>query len=228
MTPRPSVSVTVNGHHDERAVDPRLSLADLLRDELKLTGTHVGCEQGVCGACTVLVDDVSVRSCLMLAAQADGSEIRTVEGLAAADGSLCDLQQAFVDNDALQCGFCTPGFLLAATELLDQAAVSERAPSEPELREALSGNLCRCTAYDGIIRAVTQTQAARPAPARSATSAFEDLSGIDLPHFTVAAEPSVPTPEAAARPGRSPIVLAAAAALALAVAAAAARRLARR
>jgi aerobic-type carbon monoxide dehydrogenase small subunit (CoxS/CutS family) len=222
MTPRPTVAITVNGRHDERVVEPRLSLADLLRDELKLTGTHVGCEQGVCGACTVLVDGVSVRSCLMLAAQADGSEIRTVEGLAGADGSLGDLQQAFIDNDALQCGFCTPGFLLTATELLEQPALSE-----PDLREALSGNLCRCTAYDGIVRAVTQTRATRPAPVPTETSAFEDLSGIDLPHLTVS-RPPAPEPAAATRTGRSPVVLAAAAGVALAVAAATARRLLRR
>src|SRR5271155_4059016 len=140
--------VKVNGRSHERVLDARLTLADFLRSELGLTGTHLGCEHGVCGACTVLVDGRSARSCLMFAVQANGREITTVEGLTPDDG-LSPLQQAFVDNHGLQCGFCTPGMLITLTELLRDNAE----PSEQEVREALNGNLCRCTGYAGIVKA---------------------------------------------------------------------------
>jgi len=140
--------LTVNGKAHARIVEQRLTLADFLRHELGLTGTHLGCEHGVCGACTVLVDGRSARSCLMFAVQANGCEITTVEGLTP-DGALSVLQQAFVDNHGLQCGFCTPGMLITLTELLRD----NLAPSEDEVREALTGNLCRCTGYAGIVKA---------------------------------------------------------------------------
>jgi aerobic carbon-monoxide dehydrogenase small subunit len=140
--------VTVNGKSYARLVEARLTLADFLRQELNLTGTHLGCEHGVCGACTVLVDGRSTRSCLMFAVQANGCEVTTVEGLAP-DGKLSVLQQAFVDNHGLQCGFCTPGMLMTLTELLRETPN----PSEQQVREALTGNLCRCTGYAGIVAA---------------------------------------------------------------------------
>jgi carbon-monoxide dehydrogenase small subunit len=143
------VHMTVNGEAVERDVEPRLLLADFLRHELRLTGTHVGCEHGVCGACTVLVDGATARSCLAFAAQLDGAAVTTVEGL---EGDLAarGLEQAFHERHALQCGYCTPGFLLTARELL---AGTPR-PSEHEVRVALSGNLCRCTGYVNIVDAV--------------------------------------------------------------------------
>jgi aerobic carbon-monoxide dehydrogenase small subunit len=140
--------VTVNGKSYARVVDARLTLADFLRHELNLTGTHLGCEHGVCGACTVLVDGHSARSCLMFAVQANDCEVTTVEGLAP-DGKLSILQQAFMDNHGLQCGFCTPGMLITLTELLRD----NPQPNEQDVREALTGNLCRCTGYAGIVRA---------------------------------------------------------------------------
>jgi carbon-monoxide dehydrogenase small subunit len=140
--------VTVNGKSYARLIDARLTLADFLRHEIGLTGTHLGCEHGVCGACTVLVDGSSARSCLMFAVQADGGAVTTVEGLTP-DGGLSVLQQAFVDNHGLQCGFCTPGMLVTLTELLQE----NPDPSEKEVREALTGNLCRCTGYAGIVAA---------------------------------------------------------------------------
>jgi aerobic carbon-monoxide dehydrogenase small subunit len=146
------MSVTVNGEAHNATVEPRLLLADLLREVLGLRGTHLGCEHGVCGACTILLDGEPVRSCLMLAVQADGREVTTVEGLAGADG-LHPLQEAFREHHALQCGFCTPGFLLTALYLIDgDPAIDER--DEKDLREALSGNLCRCTGYQNIVDAV--------------------------------------------------------------------------
>ena len=148
MMPRKTV-VTVNGTRYEREIEPRLTLADFLRHELGLTGTHLGCEHGICGACTVLVDGATARACLMLAVQADGAEIRTVEGLAPADGTLHPLQQAFHENHGLQCGFCTPGMLMTLIEFLGE----NPDPSETEVREAISGNLCRCTGYHGIVKA---------------------------------------------------------------------------
>lgn len=149
MSETVSLSLSVNGVTYKRSVDPRLHLADFLRQELKLTGTHVGCEHGVCGACTVLVDGRAVRGCLMLAVQADDTAVVTVEGLCEADGTLSVLQQAFLDNHALQCGFCTPGFLTTLTQLLRD----NPDPSEEFLREELSGNICRCTGYSGIVDA---------------------------------------------------------------------------
>ena len=144
------VRVTVNGQVHESTVEARLTLADFLRGELNLTGTHLGCEHGVCGACTVLVDGKAVRSCLLLAVQADGADIMTIEGLSTPEGRLHPIQQAFSDEHALQCGFCTPGFLMAVYELLDQ----NPDPSEEEMRDVLGGQLCRCTGYQGILRAV--------------------------------------------------------------------------
>ncbi len=143
------VSVTVNGTVHRRAVEPRLLLSDFLRHELGLTGTHVGCEHGVCGACTVLLDDDPVRSCLMLAVQADGHAVTTVEFLED-EGTLHPLQQAFHEAHGLQCGFCTPGVLMSLVPFLRE----HPDPSEPEIREALSGNLCRCTGYQGMVDAV--------------------------------------------------------------------------
>jgi aerobic carbon-monoxide dehydrogenase small subunit len=140
--------VTVNGKAHARIVESRLTLADFLRHELGLTGTHLGCEHGVCGACTVLVDGRSARSCLMFAVQANGCEVTTVEGLTP-DNGLSVLQQAFVDNHGLQCGFCTPGMLITLTELLRE----NPSPSEQDVRDALTGNLCRCTGYAGIVKA---------------------------------------------------------------------------
>jgi len=143
-----TITVTVNGKTYQREVETRLTLADFLRHELELTGTHVGCEHGVCGACTVLVGGASTRACLMLAVQCDGESISTVEGLAAGS-QLNPLQQAFQDNHGLQCGFCTPGMLMTLTEFLRD----HPAPTETEVRVALSGNLCRCTGYQSIVAA---------------------------------------------------------------------------
>jgi aerobic-type carbon monoxide dehydrogenase small subunit (CoxS/CutS family) len=142
------VAVTVNGTAHERDVEPRLLLSDFIRHELGLTGTHVGCEHGVCGACTILLDELPVRSCLRFAVQVAGHEIRTVEGLAT--GGLSPLQEAFRDAHALQCGYCTPGILMTMTAFLKE----NPRPNEDEIREALSGNLCRCTGYQHIVDAV--------------------------------------------------------------------------
>jgi carbon-monoxide dehydrogenase small subunit len=147
-----TISVTVNGEAHTATVEPRLLLADLLREVLGLRGTHLGCEHGVCGACTILLDGEPVRSCLVLAVQANGRDITTVEGLASAD-ALHPLQEAFREHHALQCGFCTPGFLLTALYLIDgDPTIDER--DEKDLRESLSGNLCRCTGYQNIVDAV--------------------------------------------------------------------------
>ena len=148
------ITVEVNGEAYQRAVPPRLLLSDFLRHELHLTGTHVGCEHGVCGACTVQLDGEGVRSCLLFAVQVDGCAIRTVEGLATGD-DLHPLQAAFSTAHGLQCGFCTPGFLMAIDSMLDELA----AMTELEIREALSGNICRCTGYQGIVEAVKATVA---------------------------------------------------------------------
>src|SRR5437667_12675260 len=149
MSQKHKVTVTVNGVKYEREVEPRLLLGDFVREDLGLTGLHFGCEHGVCGACTVQMDGATVRSCLIFAVQADGCELRTVEGMGTAD-KLHPLQQAFWDHHGLQCGFCTPGFLMLAVGIL------ERRPdiAEPELREALSSNLCRCTGYQNILKSV--------------------------------------------------------------------------
>jgi aerobic carbon-monoxide dehydrogenase small subunit len=144
-----TVRLVVNGSSYERAVEPRLLLSDFLRDELRLTGTHVGCEHGVCGTCTVLIDGRTARSCLTLAVQADGAEIRTVESLGTAE-ALHPIQQAFWEKHGLQCGFCTPAMLLSAVELLE----AKPRPSREDIVEAIGGNLCRCTGYQNIIAAV--------------------------------------------------------------------------
>jgi aerobic-type carbon monoxide dehydrogenase small subunit (CoxS/CutS family) len=152
MPDRRAISVTVNGQSYQRSVEPRLLLSDFLRHELRLTGTHVGCEHGVCGACTVLVDDELARSCLMLAIQADGANITTVEGLAEpeANSDLHPVQEAFWDAHGLQCGFCTSGMLITTVALLRDRPQ----PTDAEIRAALSGNLCRCTGYQNIVKAV--------------------------------------------------------------------------
>jgi carbon-monoxide dehydrogenase small subunit len=143
------IMMTVNGVQHQADVEVRLTLADFLRHTLRLTGTHVGCEHGVCGACTILLDGLSARSCLMLAVQADGHELSTVEGLAPSEDKLNPLQEAFRDNHGLQCGFCTPGMLMTLTEFLRE----NPNPTEQEVRIAISGNLCRCTGYQGIVAA---------------------------------------------------------------------------
>ena len=149
--PQPvQISLSVNGAAYTRAVEPRLLLSDFLRHDIGLTGTHVGCEHGVCGACTVLMDGEPVRSSLVFAVQADGHELTTVEGLAPAAGPLHPLQEAFRDAHGLQCGFCTPGFLMTLVPFLRE----NPAPTEQEIREAISGNLCRCTGYQNIVEAV--------------------------------------------------------------------------
>jgi carbon-monoxide dehydrogenase small subunit len=147
---RVRVALVVNGRPEELDVEPRRTLADALREELALTGVHLGCEHGVCGACTVLVDRAPVRACLMYAVQADGTEVTTVEGLKDADGTLHPLQQAFCDHFAIQCGFCTPGMLVSALHLLEQ----DPQPTRERIREELSGNICRCTGYGTIVDAV--------------------------------------------------------------------------
>ena len=149
MTQEITIHLTVNGVAHERTVEPRLLLSDFLRHELNLTGTHVGCEHGVCGACTVLFDGAAVRSCIMFAVQADGHTVDTVESLGTPD-NLHPIQQAFWESHALQCGFCTPGFLMTLVPYLNE----HPNPPEQEVREALSGNLCRCTGYQHIVDAV--------------------------------------------------------------------------
>ena len=154
-----SIQVTVNDTVYERAVEPRLLLADFLRGTLGLTGTHIGCEHGICGACTVLVDGDSVRSCLLFAVQVDGATIETVESLGTLN-NLSPLQQAFREHHALQCGFCTPGMLMTATDLLRKYPLA----TDEQIRAGLSGNLCRCTGYEHIVAAVRAAVAARSAP----------------------------------------------------------------
>jgi aerobic carbon-monoxide dehydrogenase small subunit len=156
MTAAIAIALTVNGEAVAAEVKPRLNLADFLRDDLGLTGTHVGCEHGVCGACTVRLDGEIVRSCLTLAVQADGCAVETIEGLSDS-GEIADLQNAFRDRNALQCGYCTPGMLITAQDLLRQKPQPDRA----EIREHLAGNYCRCTGYHAIIDAVETTARAR-------------------------------------------------------------------
>ncbi len=156
------ISVRVNGASYERAVEPRLLLSDFLRHDLGLTGTHVGCEHGVCGACTVLVDGRAVRSCLLFAVQADGHDVRTVEGVAGLDGGLHPVQTALWEHHGLQCGFCTPGMVLSTVALL----ADDPDPSEESIRHGLEGNICRCTGYHNIVRSV---QAAAKSLAAGAT-----------------------------------------------------------
>jgi aerobic-type carbon monoxide dehydrogenase small subunit (CoxS/CutS family) len=151
MTQKQKVSMTVNGVKVEREVEPRILLGDFLREEVGLTGLHFGCEHGVCGACTIQLDGVTVRSCLMFAVQADGCQLRTVEGMATGD-ALHPLQQAFWDHHGLQCGFCTPGMLMTAEEIIQKFPLKD----DEEIRQHLSGNLCRCTGYQNIVTAVRE------------------------------------------------------------------------
>ncbi len=157
-----TVSLTINGAAYRGEVEPRLLLADFIREVCQLTGTHVGCEHGVCGACTILMNGEPVRSCLTFAVQANGADLATVEGLAAPDGTLHPLQEAFREHHGLQCGFCTPGVLMTAIYLLRENPT----PTEREIREGIAGSLCRCTGYEGIIRAIAAAApvlaAARP------------------------------------------------------------------
>ena len=152
---RHRISVEINGRVHEGEVPARLTLVDWLREELHLTGTHVGCEHGICGACSVLLDGEPVRSCLMFAVQADGHRVTTVEGLAGEDGKLSALQDSFCETHALQCGYCTPGMLIAAHALLQETPH----PTEAEIREAIAGNLCRCTGYQQIVEAIEHAAA---------------------------------------------------------------------
>jgi carbon-monoxide dehydrogenase small subunit len=160
------ISFSVNGERARLDVEPRRTLADVLRDTCGLTGTHLGCEHGVCGACTVLVDGEPVRACLMFAVQADGSSVATVEGLAGTDGALHPLQEAFVEKHGLQCGFCTPGMLMSALHLLDTQPGADR----ETIREEMSGNICRCTGYQGIVDAVESAREALAVPEDAADS----------------------------------------------------------
>ena len=156
MTAPIAIALSVNGERVEANVLPRLNLADFLREHLKLTGTHVGCEHGVCGACTVRVDGDIIRSCLLLAVQAHNTAVETVEGLSDS-GEIADLQSAFKERNALQCGFCTPGMLMAAQDLLKQSP----SPDREQIREHLSGNYCRCTGYQAIVDAIERTAQSR-------------------------------------------------------------------
>jgi carbon-monoxide dehydrogenase small subunit len=150
-----SISITVNGEKRTGHVEARKTLADWLREDCGLTGTHLGCEHGVCGACTVTIDGDAVRSCLVFAVQADGAEVTTIEGIGGSDGTLSPVQEAFRQCHGLQCGFCTPGFVVSVTSFLEQ----NPNPSEEEIREGLSGNLCRCTGYQNIVDAVLSAAA---------------------------------------------------------------------
>jgi aerobic carbon-monoxide dehydrogenase small subunit len=169
------IALTVNGRRAEETVPARLTLVDFLRDRLGLTGTHIGCEHGVCGACTIFLDGEPVRSCLMFAVQAEGRELRTVEGLAPADGELGVLQDAFWECHALQCGYCTPGMLMAAHDLLEKNPT----PDEADVREAIGGNLCRCTGYQQIVEAVLLAAGRLPPPGvvmRRSTSSLSQIT----------------------------------------------------
>jgi len=152
-----SISVTVNGRRYREEVEPRLLLVDFLREVLGLTGTHVGCDTSGCGACTIIVDDKAVKSCTLLAVQADGANVTTIEGLADNGGELHPLQQGFHEEHGLQCGFCTPGMIMAAWQLLER----NPAPSDAEIRHALEGNFCRCTGYENIVRSVRRAAGAQ-------------------------------------------------------------------
>lgn len=147
-----AVTVTVNGSQRRAIVEPRCTLVDFLRDNCGLTGTHIGCEHGSCGACTVLLDGEAVKACLIFAVQADGAEVTTIEGIGGPDGSLSSVQAAFRDHHALQCGFCTPGFVVTATALLRD----NPHPTDDEIRVGLAGNVCRCTGYQGILAAMRE------------------------------------------------------------------------
>ncbi len=162
MTDRLRISLTVNGERVDAEVEPRQNLVDFLREELQLTGSHVGCEHGICGACTLRVDGAILRGCLMLAAQCDGAIVESIEGVSDS-GEIADLQAAFCERNALQCGFCTPGVLLTAQELLTR---SDGTPSRDQIREHLSGNYCRCTGYQAIVDAIQAVAVARQGQAR--------------------------------------------------------------
>ncbi len=166
------VSVTINGKQREDEVEARLLLVHYLRDVAGLTGTHIGCDTSQCGACTIDVDDRAIKSCTMFAVQADGHKIKTIEGMAAADGTLHPIQQAFWDEHGLQCGYCTPGFIMAAAYLLEQ----NPNPTEEEIRKGLEGNLCRCTGYVNIVKAV-QTAARTMSGAAAAPAAASPVAG---------------------------------------------------
>lgn len=165
MNPIATVSMTVNGSDATVTVEPRHTLADVLRHDLGLTGTHIGCEHGICGACTVLVDGAPVRSCLMFAVQAEGRRVETVESLGTPE-DLSPLQEAFRSEHALQCGYCTPGFLMMLRAFLDE----REAPSDEEIREVVASNLCRCTGYQGLLRAVRRFVDERAAAPREPAS----------------------------------------------------------
>jgi aerobic-type carbon monoxide dehydrogenase small subunit (CoxS/CutS family) len=166
MKDRHAIALTVNGRHHELTVEARRTLADMLRHDLGYTGTHLGCEHGICGACTVILDGTPVRACLVFGVQADGAAVRTVEGLADGD-QLSDLQQAFSDHHALQCGFCTPGFLMLAEAYLAEAQEAAGL-TEEQARALVASNLCRCTGYQGIVEAVLATAHARRPPRKPA------------------------------------------------------------
>ncbi|MGX7680128.1 (2Fe-2S)-binding protein [Jatrophihabitans sp. DSM 45814] len=168
------VSLTVNGVPQRALVEGRKTLADMLREDFHLTGTHLGCEHGVCGACTVMVDGAAVRSCLMFAVQARDCEVTTIEGIASDDGELSAVQTAFRECHGLQCGFCTPGFIVSVEAFLDQNPT----PSDDEIREGISGNLCRCTGYQGIIKAVQLASELR------SQEATEDPAAVALAEVT--------------------------------------------
>lgn len=200
-----TINVEVNGQGRTLEVPARMTLADALRDELDLTGTHLGCEHGVCGSCTVLLDDRSARSCITLAAQVDGRRVTTIEGLSGGGGALSPLQQAFAVQGGLQCGFCTPGFVVAATELLRDTPD----PDEATVRSALSGNTCRCTGYESIVDAVLERAGTGPGPARPGWPDQGPQIGADAPDAppgpaaSSATGAGEPTP-AAGPPGSSP------------------------
>jgi len=203
------IRLRVNGREHELEVEARRTLADMLRHDLGYTGTHLGCEHGICGACTVLVDGGPVRSCLIFGVQADGTEVSTVEGLSAGE-ELSDLQQSFSDHQALQCGFCTPGFLLLAEAYLAQRDAAAD-PTEAEVRELVASNLCRCTGYQGIIEAVLATADARrwaagPAAGRAASPAANPAgSPADGPAASPADGPAAsPADGPAASPADGP------------------------
>jgi aerobic carbon-monoxide dehydrogenase small subunit len=165
------IEVRVNSVRRCASVPPRLTLADFLRERCQLTGTHLGCEHGVCGACTVLLDGQAVRSCLVFAVQADGAEITTIEGIASPEGELSPVQAAFRDHHGLQCGFCTPGFVISATAFLRD----HPDPTDEQIRDALSGNLCRCTGYQGILQAVRAAAKSASKVAADAGSTLREM-----------------------------------------------------
>jgi carbon-monoxide dehydrogenase small subunit len=172
-----TIEMAVNGEPRRCSVEPRTTLADCLRHDLGLTGTHLGCEHGVCGACTVLVDSVSVRGCLMLAVQADKADVRTIEGVADKDGRLHPLQEAFRRNHGLQCGYCTPGMIMTLLEFLSE----NPAPSEAQVRDAISGNICRCTGYQRIIVAALDAAQELRAGAGARPAETQTADGVRVP-----------------------------------------------